>query len=85
MCGALCRRQGVYVGYARRGLVASAPAPTGYHLRAPLSGQHVGSDKVLRALELMSGAMVVGVALAASWPRTRPASALRAPTSGKAR
>jgi CheY-like chemotaxis protein len=38
MCGALCRRQGVYVGYARRGLVASASAPTGYHHRAPLSG-----------------------------------------------
>jgi nickel/cobalt exporter len=38
--------------------------------------QHVGSDKVLRALELMSGAMVVGVALSQLPGRVR---ALRAP------
>ncbi len=40
--------------------------------------QHVGSDKVLRALELMSGAMVVGVALSQLPGRVR---ALRAPVS----
>jgi hypothetical protein len=34
--GALLRASGVYVGHARRGLVASAPAPTGYLFGAPV-------------------------------------------------